>query len=71
MKYEYTFVPWPDETRDFPRSLFDLFRFLGCRRCEMVFTEEEFGRFRSDLAGVGITLREAGRRPYVGRESVG
>lgn len=70
MKYVYTFVPWPDETWDFDRAVFDLFRGLTIKRLEMQFTHEEFERFRSTLSHHGITLREVQRRPWVKPESV-
>jgi hypothetical protein len=69
MKYVYSFVVWPDETWNFDRAVYDLFRVLTSR-VEMHFTEGEFERFRSALSHHGLTLREATRRPYVRPESV-
>jgi hypothetical protein len=70
VKYVYSFVVWPDETWDFDRAVFDLFRVLTAR-VEMHFTEQEFETFRSRLSHHGLTIREVTRRPYVQPESVG
>jgi hypothetical protein len=68
-RYVYCFSPWPDETRGFPATVFDLFRMLQTR-VEMEFTEVEFHNFRDSLAVHGITLREIERRPYHEPETV-
>jgi hypothetical protein len=69
MKYVYSFVPWPDETWEFDRAVYDLFR-VFTRRVEMHFTAEGFERFRSDLSHHGFTLREVTRRPFAKPEVV-
>jgi hypothetical protein len=68
-KYVYTFVAWPDETWNFDRAVFDLFKVLTAR-VELVFTEREFEMFRSRLSHHGFTLREVVRCPDVPKESV-
>jgi hypothetical protein len=56
-KYVYSFCIWPDETWDFDRAVFDLFKMLN-GRLDMVFAPHEFERFRSALSHHGFTLRE-------------
>ena len=56
--FDYSFSAWPDETWDFDRAVYDLFRMLG-GRVEMTFTPDEFEKFRSALSRHGLTLREA------------
>jgi hypothetical protein len=69
VKYVYSFVVWPDETRNFNRVLFDYFRVFR-RRTEMHFTEADFERFRKEMLLDGFTLREVSRVPYIEPESV-
>lgn len=69
MRWNYSFTVWPDETRGFPRAVFDLFRML-CGRVEYDFTQEGFEMFRAQLEEHGITLREIERVPYQDPEAV-
>ena len=59
-RYSYSFSVWPDETWDFPKSIFRLFEMLKYR-VEDEFSEIEFERYRSDLSHHGLTLREVTR----------
>lgn len=68
-KYAYSFSVWPDESWGFKPALFDLFKMLNSR-VEMVFTEREFERFRSELNHDGLTLREVERWRYAEPEPV-
>lgn len=68
-RYLYSFVVWPDETRGFPKPMFDLFLMLN-NRVEMEFTTDEFSRFRSTLQQHGLILREIERAPCTEPETV-
>jgi hypothetical protein len=69
MKYVYSFSVWPHETWGFKPSLFRVFEMLT-GRVEMVFTHEEFERFRSELSHDGFTMREIERTPCQKPETV-
>lgn len=69
MRYTYTFGIWPDETWGFGQGVFGLFKMLS-DRLEVVATEEDFERFRSEVSHAGITLRCIERVPYVEPEAV-
>ena len=59
-KYFYSFFVWPDEQRGYPKAMFQLFEMLKTR-IEMEFSATEFVRFRLDVEGAGITVREISR----------
>lgn len=67
--FVYAFSVWPDETWDFNKAMFDLFRLLNSR-VEITFPEEDFELFRSRLSHHGLTLREIERVPYFEPEPV-
>ena len=67
--YVYSFQVWPDETWNFDKAVFDLFRMLATR-VEMNYTRDEFESFRSSLSRHGITMREIERVPYAQPEPV-
>lgn len=68
-KFSYGFYVWPDETRQIPAAVFELFKAFSAQ-LELTFTPSEFDRFRAELADFGITLHEIGRTPYVEPEIV-
>ena len=53
--FDYSFSVWPDETWNFDRAVYALFKMLG-GRVEMTFAPDEFERFRSALviAEIGV-----------------
>jgi hypothetical protein len=59
----YTFTVWPDEQRNIPGEVFELFRLLGAR-VEMPMTPQRFSAFRSALARMGLTVEDVERSPY-------
>jgi hypothetical protein len=67
--YVYSFTVWPDETWDFDKAVFELFRATSIR-VEMPFSPENFERFRSGLSHHGLTLREIERVPYAEPETI-
>ena len=69
MTFTYSFAVWPDETRKFDKSMYDLFGVLE-PRAMMEFTEADFDRFRTALLHHGLTLREIERVPFHQPETV-
>ena len=67
--FTYSFCVWPDETWNFEKAVFDLFRMMS-GRVEMTFKPDEFEKFRSSLSHHGLTVREAERVPYFEPEPV-
>ena len=61
-EYIYSFTPWPDQERDTPIEVFDLFRELTCR-VQFQFSEYKFNEFEKALVKAGITLREVEQAP--------
>ena len=68
-EYAYTFTVWPDETWDFDKVVFDVFRMMPTR-VEMNFDADSFEMFRSRLSHHGFTLREIERVPHTEPEPV-
>ncbi len=68
-QYVYSFTVWPDETWNFDKAVFDVFRML-CTRVDMAFTSDDLQNFRSRLSHHGLTLREIERVPYADSEPV-
>jgi len=68
-QFSYSFSVWPDETWDFQKEVYELFQMLNAR-VEMVFTRNDFERFRSCLSHDGFTVREVERVPYCEPEQV-
>jgi hypothetical protein len=68
-QFSYSFSVWPDEKWGFQREVYELFRMLN-GRVDMIFTQDEFERFRSALSHDGFTIREVERIPYCEPEAV-
>jgi len=67
--YTYSFVVWPDSTRDWPGEVFQVFE-MWRGRIEMEFTEEKFREFRQKLEAHGFLLMEIERGPLWRPETV-
>lgn len=68
-KYNYIFSLWPDESKQMPTELFNVFNLLETR-VEMQFSEVEFELFRASLNRAGFTLRAIVRTLSVEPEEV-
>lgn len=69
MLYVYCFVAYPDETKNIPLAMFELFKYLSLP-IEVIKTEEEFNMFKNTLYRLRITLREITRVVYIEPETV-
>lgn len=61
--YTFSFVVWPDETREWCSAVFLVFEAMKSR-IEVVMKPGDFLSFRGDLGKAGLTLREIERVPY-------
>jgi hypothetical protein len=63
-EYNYRFAIWPIDEAEFDHHIRELFQLLGNHAVEMVFTAEQFEKFRFRLRMEGFDLRGIKRKRY-------